>query len=243
MRGNCFIGTSGWSYDHWEKLFYPEGLKAAKRLSYYTGQFGTVEVNNTFYRLPSEETLEHWKSEAPEGFIFALKASRFITHLKKLKDTAAPLEEFLRRALLLEEHLGSVLFQLPPRWRCNLGRFGEFLELLPFALRFAFEFRDASWINDGINAMLRKKGAAFCIYSMPGFESPLIRTAPFVYLRFHGAGTLYGGLYPEETIQRWAGLIDGWLEEGADVYAYFNNDAFGHAIANARQLGSLLKNG
>jgi uncharacterized protein YecE (DUF72 family) len=240
MRGRCFIGTSGWSYDHWDGLFYPSGTRCNDRLKYFTGQFDTVEINNTFYRLPRPSVFETWERIAPNGFIYALKGSRFITHMKKLKDPKEPIAIFIERARLLKDNLGPILFQLPPRWRCNPSRLKSFIKYLPQNMRFAFEFRDPDWFNEEVYGMLRKGDFAFCIYHMPDLESPVEVTASFTYIRFHGAGTLYSGRYTRGYLSRWADTIRGFTREGIDVYAYFNNDAYGHAIVNAKELIELL---
>ena len=240
VKPKLWIGTSGWVYPHWRGVFYPDGLPTARWLDYYTRHFRTVELNNSFYRLPSEGAFRAWGEVAPEGFLFAVKANRFITHMKKLKDAAEPLGRFLGRARLLGDKLGPVLYQLPPRWKCNLPRLRQFLSLLPPDLLHAFEFRDRSWLNEGVFALLEEHGAAFCVISMPGFPCPLRATAPFVYIRMHGSGVLYGGCYSEDELRRWAERIEGFLDEGRDVYVYFNNDAFGYAVQNARRLGEML---
>ncbi len=240
VKPKLWIGTSGWVYPHWRGVFYPDGLPTARWLDYYTRHFRTVELNNSFYRLPSEGAFRAWGEAAPEGFLFAVKANRFITHMKKLKDAAEPLERFLGRARLLGDRLGPILYQLPPRWKCNLARLREFLSLLPPDLLHAFEFRDRSWLNEDVFALLEKHGAAFCVISMPDFPCPLRATAPFVYIRMHGSGVVYGGCYSEDELRRWAEHIEGFLGEGRDVYVYFNNDAFGYAVENARRLGGML---
>lgn len=171
-----------------------------------------------------------------------MKANRFITHMKKLKDAAEPLERFLARARLLGDKLGPILYQLPPNWRCNLKRLRDFLSLLPPDLLHVFEFRNSSWLNDEVFALLKEHGAAFCIISIPGFDCPMRATAPFVYIRMHGSGAIYGGCYSEEELRWWAGVIRGFLDEWCDVYVYFNNDAFGYAVMNARRLKGLLHN-
>jgi uncharacterized protein YecE (DUF72 family) len=241
VKGRFFIGTSGWSYGHWKGVFYPQELKTSKWLAFYIEHFKTVEINNTFYHLPTENAFEGWKAAAPEDFIYALKASRFITHMKRLKDAKEPLKLFLSRARILKKNLGPVLFQLPPRWGCNISRLGEFLRLLPGNLKFVFEFRDRSWFTEEVFGLLRKKGIALCIYSMPDFTSPVEVTAPFTYIRFHGTGTLYRGRYTLEELKNWARTIKGFSGKGLDVYAYFNNDAFANAVFNAKELREMVE--
>lgn len=234
------IGTSGWVYPHWKGVFYPSDLPQREWLAFYVRHFPTVEINNSFYRLPGEQAFKDWEARAPEGFTFAVKASRFITHLKKLKAPPDSVELFLSRARLLKAKLGPILFQLPPRWRCNPARLQAFLELLPGDLLYAFEFRDETWLTGEIFSLLKGKGAAFCIISLPGFDCPVRVTAPFVYIRMHGSGLVYGGLYSADELAHWAGIIKGFLRDGLDVYVYFNNDAFGFAIRNARELRAML---
>ncbi len=240
VQGRFFIGTSGWSYDHWSGVFYPPELKTAEWLTFYIRCFNSVEINNTFYHLPSANAFKGWKKAAPEKFIYALKASRFITHMKKLKDSQKPLNLFLKRASILGEHLGSVLFQLPPHWKCNPERLSEFIKLLPDKIRFAFEFREQSWFNDEVYDILTKGNHALCIYHMPDFQSPVVVTASFAYIRFHGTDSLYGGRYSKKELSRWADIMKGFIKNGLDVYAYFNNDAYGYAVMNARELMEIL---
>lgn len=235
-QGRLRVGTSGWSYDHWRKIFYPEKLAYRDRLAFYARHFATVEINSSFYHLPSEDALLDWKKAVPRDFTFAVKASRYLTHVKRLSDPEAPLELFLARARLLGAKLGPVLFQLPPRWKANPERLRRLLRLLPRRRRFAFEFRDPSWFNEEVAELLRRSGAAFCIFHMVGLPSPLWITAPFVYLRFHGTRGKYGGGYPPRELDRWAERIRGWLADGRDVYAYFNNDIGGHAVEDGREL-------
>lgn len=241
MRGRCYIGTSGWMYDHWEGVFYPPDLKRADRLEYYMKHFGTVEMNNTFYHLPTPAVFEGWRKEVRRGFIYALKGSRFITHMKKLKDPEEPLRLFLGRAEILRESLGPILFQLPPRWKCNPERLKEFVKWLPSDKRFTFEFRDPSWFNEGIYEILRDRDISLCIYHMPEYLSPVEVTSSFVYIRFHGTDFLYGGRYSKDDLSRWADLIGLYLKGGLDVYVYFNNDAEGYAVINAKELREIVE--
>jgi uncharacterized protein YecE (DUF72 family) len=234
------VGTSGWSYDHWKKLFYPEKLPAQERLGFYSHHFDTVEVNASFYHLPTETTFRNWKETVPRDFTFAVKASRYLTHLKRLMEPEEPLKLFLSRARRLGTKLGPVLFQLPPNWKVNPERLAALLKLLPRTRRFAFEFRDPSWFTEEVESLLRKRSAAFCIYHMVELDCPLWVTAPFVYLRFHGSSKKYGGSYSHRELERWSKRIRDWLEEGLEVYAYFNNDAYGHAVANGLELSKRI---
>ena len=240
--GKIRIGTSGWHYRHWKGPFYPEDLPAGEWLDFYRKRFSTAEINNSFYRMPEEKTLREWKKTVPEGFVFALKASRYITHMKKLKDPRKPLAGFLERAEELGGRLGPVLFQLPPRWRCNPERLEAFLKLLPKDGRFTFEFRDPSWFNDDIYRLLEKAGAAFCIYQLAGRISPKEVTADFVYVRLHGPrGEAYRGSYSDRDLAGWAGAFSSWSGMGKDVYCYFDNDDSGYAPRNALRLSEMLK--
>ena len=235
-----YVGTSGWSYDHWTGSFYPEQLPAEERLRHYAGRLHSTEINYSFYQLPAAATLRNWRAVVPEGFVFAAKASRYITHMKKLKDPEAGLSQFLPRMDLLEDRLGPILFQLPPRWRCNIDRLKAFLATLDRAHRYAFEFRDQSWINVQVLDLLAEHKAAFCIYELDGFESPQAITADFVYLRLHGPYGAYRGDYDRQTLGRWADRMAGWLDQGCDVYGYFDNDEAGYAAGNALTLCGLL---
>jgi uncharacterized protein YecE (DUF72 family) len=241
----CWIGTSGWNYPHWSELFYPSGLKPAAWFQHYARFFDTVEVNNTFYRLPSPAVFVRWGEAAPAGFRFSLKASRFITHVKRLLEPERSAAEFLRRAAGLGGKLGPILFQMPPSGRANPVRLRLFLEYLAHQkilprLQVAFEFREPSWLVPEVFAALEKANAALCLADWPELtvEGPI--TADFVYIRRHGAGALYAGAYSRTALRRQADRIRGWLAEGRSVYVYFNNDAAAHAVANALTLKELL---
>ncbi|WP_298439657.1 DUF72 domain-containing protein [Geobacter sp.] len=242
-RDRIHIGTSGWHYDHWKGPFYPEGVRPEEMLAYYAGHFQAAEINNSFYHLPSVEALDSWRKAVPEEFIFAVKASRYITHMKKLKDAGEAVEHFLGRVNRLGKQLGPVLFQLPPRWRCNAARLGEFLARLPEGFRYAFEFRDPSWFADEVYALLRQRGAAFCIYELAGTLSPREITADFVYLRLHGPGGAYQGSYDTTTLAGWAGALSAWAREGKEVFCFFDNDQNGYAALNARSLQEMVGKG
>jgi len=233
------IGTSGWTYSHWKGVFYPPGLSERRWLEHYAAEFDTVEVNATFYRLLVESTFEGWQRRSPQGFVFALKASRAITHYKKLADCEQELSSFLSRADLLADRLGPLLFQLPPRYPVDPARLRDFLSLLPPRYRCAFEFREASWLCQPVYKILGQHGAAVVRVSAPRFPDADVVTADFVYLRMHGDRTLYSSKYSEETLKRWADAIAQWAAAGRDVYVYFNNDAHGYAVEDARALRSL----
>ncbi len=235
-KAKIHIGTSGWNYKHWRGPFYPQDMPASQWQAFYMDRFQTVEVNNTFYQLPGKETFEKWKNDSAPGFIYALKASRYITHMKKLKDPGEPLSNFLAHAGRLENKLGPILFQLPPRWRCNPERLASFLALLPKGFRFAFEFRDASWWNPEIYGLLQKSNAAFCTFDLEGRQSPAELTADFAYIRLHGPEAAYQGRYKDEALSRWAGQFQQWLNRGLDIYCYFDNDENGYAALDALRL-------
>jgi len=239
-QGTWHVGTSGWIYPHWRGVFYPQGLPQSQWFSYYARFFDTVEVNNTFYRLPSAQAFDRWREQAPQGFLYSIKANRYITHIRRLRDCAEPLSRFLERAHHLQHTLGPILYQCPPRWRPDPARLEAFVQLLPNDIVQAFEFRDPRWFSPEILEILRTHQKSFCIYHMPGTDCPLEVTAQDIYIRLHGAGALYAGKYDEATLRAWAERIKAWCAEGHDVWVYFNNDAFGHAVDNALTLKELL---
>jgi uncharacterized protein YecE (DUF72 family) len=232
------IGTSGWSYKHWRITFYPEEVKVKDQFEYYRRFFDTVEINNTFYRLPEKSTFLKWKNEVPHGFMYVVKASRFITHMKKLHDPKRSLALFLDHVSLLEEKLGAILFQLPPSLKANHLLLKDFLEQLPVEYRYVFEFRNADWYREEIYQLLKKYNCAFCIYELNGHVSPIKTTADFVYLRLHGPGNKYQGSYSDETLLKWATLCKEWLKT-KDVFVYFDNDEKAFAVYNAMKLKEL----
>jgi uncharacterized protein YecE (DUF72 family) len=240
MKGTIRIGTSGWHYDHWYGPFYPPGLKKDRMLDFYRRKLKTVEINNSFYRLPEKRTFAAWRETAGEGFCFAVKAYRVLTHYKKLKDSGALLADFLDRAAGLGDALGPVLFQLPPHWGLDAGRLAEFAALIPRGVRAAFEFRDESWFDGRAYRILRERDLAFCVYDFDGRESPRELTADFVYIRLHGPGAKYSGRYTNRALAEWADAIAGWSEGGRDVYCYFDNDQAGYAAANALTLEAIV---
>jgi uncharacterized protein YecE (DUF72 family) len=230
------IGCSGWSYRHWNGTFYPKGLPVSKQFDFYAGQFDTVEINNSFYRLPAKSVFLSWRTMAPPDFLFAVKGSRFITHMKKLLDPEHSFNKFFEHISALEEKLGPVLFQLPPRWKINVQRFESFLKVIPIHLRVAFEFRDTSWYDEAIYALLRKYNCAFCIYELAGHLSPTVVSAAFIYVRLHGPGGKYEGSYGDDVLLAWAKKIKGWMSKGLDVFVYFDNDQHAYATGDARRL-------
>lgn len=240
MTARIYIGTSGWNYKHWLGPFYPEKFPATKMLGYYAQHFDTVEINATHYHLPSFKSFDTWRDTTPRDFVFAAKASRFTTHMKKLKAPKASTEKFFVRVNKLEQKLGPILFQLPPRWKVNLERLSDFLSAMPKEHRYTFEFRDKSWFNDKVYELLRQHNIALCIYHMAGWDSPMEVTADFVYVRLHGTESQYGGSYPDTALKDWARRIRRWRQESKDVYVYFNNDPESHAVKNAISLKRLV---
>ena len=240
-RGRAHIGTSGWHYQHWKGPFYPQGHPDSQLLAYYVKHFQTAEINNTFYRLPSENAVREWRDGVPGDFIFAVKGSRFITHQKKLNDPEQALPLFLSRVKLLGDKLGPVLFQLPPRWHLNLDRLKTFLEALPKDHRYAFEFRDPDWFGSQTERVLYDKGAAFCVYDFEGRQSPRSVTAAFIYIRLHGPDGAYSGRYSKKQLADWADFIARCTSDGKEAYCYFDNDESGYAALNAAELQKLLQ--
>jgi uncharacterized protein YecE (DUF72 family) len=244
------IGTSGWYYEHWKELFYPKDLPKSKWFEFYAKTFDTVELNNTFYHLPKEKSVERWKKIAPENFVYAVKASRFITHIKKLKDAAESLKLFFDRIDLLKNHLGVVLYQLPPSLHFDVERLKAFLKLLSTRRARAlsrqeekssvFEFRHKSWYCDETYKLLEKFNAGFCIHDMPGNESPRVVTSDIIYVRFHGTSGRYSGDYPESQLKDWAHWLAEQSKNTRSIYVYFNNDAHAFAIKNAKQLKEFI---
>jgi len=241
MTSKIHIGTSGWNYKHWLGRFYPKRFPASDMLSFYAGHFDTVELNNSFYHLPSIKSFRSWRETVPEDFIFAVKGSRFITHMKKLKAPKTSTKKFFARVEKLDQKLGPILFQLPPHWRVNVQRLATFLERMPKQYRYAFEFREQSWFMDEVYDLLRQHNVALCIYHMSGYDSPIELTADFTYIRFHGAHSTYGGSYSDWQLRTWAKRIDDWCEQSKEVFIYFNNDPEGHAVTDAKRLRAMIE--
>lgn len=243
-RGKVFIGTSGYTYPHWRDRFYPPDISQSKWLEYYTRFFCTVELNVTFYRLPKKEAFLGWYRRTPEDFTFAVKGSRFITHIKRLNIAGDSLKLLFSRITHLREKLGVVLWQLPPKFKADKKRFANFLKELRSYRRFrhAFEFRDETWQDKEIFRLIEEEGACLCKADWPAFSEALPQIGNFVYIRRHGAqGELYGGCYSKRQIQRDAEAIETYIMEGKDVFIYFNNDAQAWAIKNALSLKEILR--
>ena len=235
------IGTSGWHYKHWKGPFYPADLPSTKWLRHYVERFDTVEINNSFYRLPAVSALELWCQQTPANFCFAIKASRYITHNRKLKDPRNAVDKFLVVIDKLERRLGPILFQLPPSWKVNAERLDQFLCGLPAGHRYVFEFRNPTWNTSEIYGILRSHNAGYCIYELAGFQSPLELTADFTYIRLHGPGNKYQGDYSESSLQGWADRIEKWRNELKHIFVYFDNDQAGFAAKNALELKAMVR--
>ncbi|MFT2011260.1 DUF72 domain-containing protein [Pontibacter sp. 13R65] len=240
MDRKIHIGTSGWHYKHWMGNFYPDGVKSKDFTSHYIRHFQTVEINNSFYKLPSAETFATWRASVPPEFLFSVKGSRFITHMKKLKDPQESIARFFENVNALEEKLGPILFQLPPGWSVNEDRLAGFLAALPPHYRYTFEFRHHSWYSPGVLELLRQHGAAFCIYELEWHMSPMEVTTDFVYVRLHGPEGKYAGSYSDDTLRWWAGNCRNWHQQGLEVFIYFDNDQYGFAAFNAQRLQQLV---
>jgi len=235
------VGCSGWSYADWRGPVYPADAARRTWFGLYADRFDTVEVNNTFYRLPSVDTVEAWAAQAPASFVYAVKLGQFGSHRMKLRDAERWLPNHLDRVERLGSHLGPNLVQLPPRWKRDVARLDDFLAAAPRALRWAVELRDPSWLHDDTFAVLERHGAALCIHDLLA-RHPWIRTTDWTYVRFHGPDphARYAGRYGGRRLWRTARRLATWLEEGSDVYAYFNNDRHGHAVSDAAWLRERL---
>ena len=244
-----YIGTSGFSYSHWKGVFYPEGLPQPKWFEYYCQHFNSVELNVSFYRLPKKEVFAGWRKRAGKDFVFSIKGSRFITHVKKIGNCQEAVKTFFEAADSLRGRTSDevrppqgknvVLWQLPPGLKANLERLESFLKILPKTFRHAFEFRNKSWLAEEIYKLLKKYHTAIVFQDYPEWPISQEITADFVYLRFHGRTSLYSSCYTEKELTGWAKKIKNWLDMGLDVYVYFNNDALGYAVENARRLQEL----
>jgi uncharacterized protein YecE (DUF72 family) len=229
-------------YRDWRGIVYPPRLAQKAWFEHYATLFDTVEINNTFYRLPPPSTVEHWAAQAPPGFEYAVKLGQFGSHRMKLRDAASWLPNHLDRVDRLGDHLGPNLVQLPPRWRRDAGRLDEFLSIAPRRVRWAVELRDPTWVHDDVFAVLEHHGAALCIHDLLA-DHPWVRTASWTYVRFHGPRALtqkYRGRYGGRRLWRVADRLSAWMEEGCAVHAYFNNDYEGHAVEDARWLAERL---
>ena len=233
------IGTSGWNYDHWRDVFYPQGCPKSKWLQFYAEHYNTVELNASFYRLPKPQTFETWREKTPAMFVWAVKANRFITHIKRIKDVREPLERFFSSADLLREKLGPILFQLPPSLSFDETVLSDFCKTLFGNHRYVLEVRHPSWAEPRALEILKDHNIALCISDTAG-RYPYMEedTADFIYIRLHGSKTLYASEYTEEELRAYVEKIRGWSKN--DTYVYFDNDYKGYAVKNARELKEIL---
>jgi uncharacterized protein YecE (DUF72 family) len=239
----CRVGTSGWSYDHWRGVFYPEDLSAGRWFQHYAAHFDTVEINATFYRMMPDRMFDGWRDKAPPGFLYAVKMWRQITHRKMLHDAGGELADFLRGARRLGDRLGPILIQLPPNFGLDLERLERFLPLLSREFEYAIEFRHPSWFTTAVYALLSERDVALCVFHHVKIDCPRLVTAPLVYLRFHGASGRSAAKYSSVRLSDWADFARGCLADGHHVAAYFNNDYKGFAVENAREFRELLQGG
>lgn len=236
------IGCSGWEYQDWRGRFYPDDLVRREWFAFYAERFSTVEINSWFYRLPAESTVRHWAEQAPPGFTYAVKLGQFGSHRKKLRDPESWLANHLQRADLLGPHLGPTLVQLPPHWHRDVARLDEFLEAAGRRHRWAVEVRDPDWLHDDVFATLRRHGAALCLHDLLP-DHPWLLTTDWTYLRFHGPHaptSPYRGRYTGRRLSGVADRLAGWLEDGIDVFGYFNNDHDAWAPVDAEWLETRL---
>lgn len=237
-----YIGTSGWSYDHWQGILYPNPTPVGKRLDYYVQKFQTVELNSSFYRWPRQSTFANWEQRLPDGFRLTVKAPRGLTHAKKLYAPEVWMERIKACWHELKEKRAILLVQLAPQQTCDYDRLAYFLDQVPHWMRVSVEFRHPSWNNEAIFTLLEQHRVAYCIMSGANLPCILRVTAPFVYVRLHGPDTqhLYGGSYSDDDLHWWANRIREWAAMDKDVFVYFNNDGGGHAVRNAQTLQWLI---
>lgn len=233
------IGTSGWSYRHWEQGFYPDDMEADK-LEYFSKQFSTVEINNSFYQLPDFEIFDQWRQQTASSFRFSVKVNRYITHMKNLKGCRQPVREMLAHARHLQQKLGPILFQLSSRWRVDQTRLENFISQLPTDYRYAFEFRHDSWYEQPILSLLKKNNIALVIHDHQDAPSPFTATADWVYVRLHGPEGNYRSAYNPDQLKQWANDVSS-LDQISEAFIYFNNDAQANAVHNACQLKKIVK--
>jgi uncharacterized protein YecE (DUF72 family) len=234
------VGCSGWVYRHWKGGFYPEDLPQKRWFEHYSSEFDTVEINASFYRLPLASTFDKWHDQAPPGFRYAVKANRFITHMKKLKDCEEALDTFIDLARRLKSYLGPILYQLPPSLHKDVPRLDAFLKLLPRSIEHVFEFRHRSWYDEDVLALLDRHGAGFVTHDLVGLKSPRWASGRTAYVRFHGTAGKYRGRYSDAQMDGWADWLLEQCAQGRSAWAYFNNDIGGDAIEDARNLKTRL---
>lgn len=240
MSGLILVGTSGWSYRHWSGDFYPRDLPAHEWFPFYAARFPTVEINTTFYRLPSQRAVDGWRRQAPPGFRFAVKGSRYITHVKRLKEAEAPVAKFTELVAALGPTLAVMLWQLPPQMMPDVSRLDHFLGLLPPDTRHAIEFRNPAWLRDDVFDVLRRHDVPHVLVSSDTMPMDLTTTGTFVYVRFHGLAAEHGA-YSEAALAPWASFLAEHRSSGGDAYVYFNNDVGGHAPRDAARLTAMIR--
>lgn len=238
--GSLHVGTSGWVYASWRGRLYPPALAQRRWLAHYATVFSCVEVNGSFYRLPEESTFARWAETVPDGFRFAVKASRYVTHFQRLLNAGESVARVTGRARALGHKLGPILWQLRPDMALDLARLDGFLAVLPRDLRHVIEPRHESWFVEPVRERLIAAGVGICSWEMLGVERLPEPTAGFAYVRFHGATAKYGGTYTEELLRPWADRIRAWADDGREVWAFFNNDIDGHAVEDAQTLERML---
>jgi uncharacterized protein YecE (DUF72 family) len=238
MGAQVRIGCSGWSYPDWRKRFYPEKLPAREQFAFYAQHFDTVELNNSFYRQPPPERFVGWREQSPSCFLFAVKGSRYVTHVKRLVVEQKSIDLVVDSARELGRKLGPILFQLQANFRADVDRLRRFLAMLPADVRFALEFRHDSWLVPPVLDLLRSQRIAMCIPDHPKLPKSLEITSDFTYVRMHMPP--HGLGYGERALQPWADRVIGWRRTGLDVFVYFNNDMEGHAVRDAKTLISLV---
>jgi uncharacterized protein YecE (DUF72 family) len=236
------IGTSGWFYGHWDEVFYPKDLKQKDRLAFYSTIFKTVEINSTFYHLPTEKSVKNWHKRVDADFIFSIKISRYLTHMQRLNCDKASVDLFFDRMKPLKKKIGCVLIQLPPSFEADHERLSRFLSMLPKNRRFTVEFRHRSWFTPKTMRLLRKFKAALCISDIRYYPLWLSITTDFVYMRLHGSKRAYKGEYGTSGLRPWVKRIKKWASKRLDIFCYFDNDEKGYAVADAKRIKELLKN-
>jgi len=247
MTVKTFVGTSGYNYPHWsDGIFYPRELPENRWLEHYTNFFNTVELNVSFYRLPKKSSFENWRKRTPQNFIFTVKGSRFITHIKKLKECEEPLKIFFNNVQGLREKLGAVLWQLPPNLHAHRDKLEAFCKIIhrlrvSKSTHHSFEFRHQSWFCEEIYSILRNYGFSLCIAHSKMWPRAEVVTSDSIYFRFHGGDILYGSNYSETELQEWAWKAKDWMKKGKNIFAYFNNDACAFAVKNALRFKQLLE--
>jgi uncharacterized protein YecE (DUF72 family) len=239
-KQKIFIGTSGWNYKSWKKKFYPEELSQKEWLNYYSKKFNSVEINNTFYQLPGKNTFRNWNYSTPDNFIFSVKASRYITHLKKLNDCDDAVKRLIDHSTELGKKLGIFLFQLPGNQHRDKNKLKKFLSLLPDKYRYVFEFRHDSWFDNEIFELLDNNNCGIVINSSPDFPFYDVATGKVCYIRMHGSKTLYSSRYTDEELKNFSEIALKYHKKGYDLYVFFNNDVHGYAVENADTLQKII---